>query len=600
MKNWRWINDIGLDGFDDLTITEHYNFIRTLGTGSYGDVKLASHRLTQNEVAVKLLPKGKMDTTLMSEIEILKSVDHPNIIKLLHLIETAKHTYIIMEYASGGELLDKILAFGYLPEKESCRLFTQVGCAIHYCHRKGIAHRDIKPENILVDSKGNIKLCDFGFSAKVTTGQRLKDRCGTLPYCAPELFKGEAYDAFSIDIWSLGVLLYLMSTGYLPFYGHTRARTKRKIMVGTYSKKFNLSPELWEVITNLLTVNPGQRPRIGDLMNFAWLKHGGEGSPSSFSNNSADSHPDPNVMVTMGALGYKPCEIKKSLQEKKFDEVMATYLILRQQSPCGGHFIKKVKPRQSNLQETTLKRASSVPSLTQSSYPTPENVRNCRRRISMPPILNFLNMSETPVLPIRLVSVQEDSVMSVIWADTNIYNAYIVRQSSTSSQCLGMYSSQSSLDEFKACSRTYENKLSSQSITSHHVPVEEGQCKIINIPPEKISSSVPQASPQEDRSGQPYEVTLAGTENGNTSKENSFSISNEEAQDEGVQKEPSSPETTPGRSQLPAPDCTKSTLQKRIWKTLRRGFLRGMGGLFCCVTGEKRERLANRKVLARS
>ncbi|EGW02970.1 Sperm motility kinase X [Cricetulus griseus] len=146
----------------------------------------------------------------------MKSLQHPNIIKLFHVVQTTDTTYLVMEHASEGELLSHILELGSLQESEARRLFTQILHAVQYCHDNHIAHRDIKASSILLNCRGNAKLCDFGLAAKVAPGELLRDFCGTLPYCAPELFAGEAYDVCASDIWSLGVLHFLMVVGLLP------------------------------------------------------------------------------------------------------------------------------------------------------------------------------------------------------------------------------------------------------------------------------------------------------------------------------------------------------------------------------------------------
>ncbi|XP_060239371.1 sperm motility kinase X-like [Meriones unguiculatus] len=316
-----------------------YRMMRTLGHGHFSEVKLAFHVPTVTCVAVKLLRnKKKYNSIFNSEISVMKSMNHPNIIKLFHVIETEEITYLVMEHASEGELLRRILERGSLPECEAERIFTQVVHAVNYCHNNQVVHRDIKATNILMDCRGNAKLIDFSLAVKVTPGQKLRGFCGTLPYCAPELFARGEYDAYPIDMWCLGILLFLMVAGHFPFQAKSVAGMRNEVTSGNFTIPKHVSIDIFNVILELLIINPGRRPTIKDIMRRPVIRASEARSPPT-STPSLPGTPSPSIVGTMRVIGYKPEVIIESLRDQKYDEVMATYLILQHQSPAGdcGH-----------------------------------------------------------------------------------------------------------------------------------------------------------------------------------------------------------------------------------------------------------------------
>ncbi|TDH04577.1 hypothetical protein EPR50_G00134200 [Perca flavescens] len=201
----------------------NYRLLKTIGKGNFAKVKLARHILTGKEVAIKIIDKTQLNPTslqkLFREVRIMKGLNHPNIVQLFEVIETDKTLYLIMEYASGGEVFDYLVSHGRMKEVEARAKFRQIVSAVHYCHTKNIVHRDLKAENLLLDADANIKIADFGFSNEFTLGNKLDTFCGSPPYAAPELFQGKKYDGPEVDVWSLGVILYTLVSGSLPFDG---------------------------------------------------------------------------------------------------------------------------------------------------------------------------------------------------------------------------------------------------------------------------------------------------------------------------------------------------------------------------------------------
>ena len=250
---------LNASAYEEETITDHYVMLNTLGKGAFGEVKLACHLLTNMKVAVKILANGEgSDFNIREELNIMKELDHPYIIKLFHIIDSRDHTYMVLEFAVHGDLVKHIERGGPLQQKQAQHIFCQMACAVHYCHDNDIAHRDIKLDNILLDGKGNIKLCDFGLAIRVSSGQKCKGFCGTVEYGAPELFGDTEYDARAADIWSMAVVLYVMMTASFPFKAKTYPDMKELMLNPTYKIPYTLAQNLLLVhlIVHLFTVNP--------------------------------------------------------------------------------------------------------------------------------------------------------------------------------------------------------------------------------------------------------------------------------------------------------------------------------------------------------
>ncbi|XP_040610251.1 sperm motility kinase-like [Mesocricetus auratus] len=233
--------DLKASTSEEETLSDHYVILRTLGKGNFAEVKLACHLQTEEQVAIKVLQNGtRNDFSIQTELDILKTLDHPYIIKLFHVINTEDYTYMVLEHAAGGDLVSHIERVGSLQEEEAQHIFTQLVCAVHYCHKNNIAHQDIKLDNMLLDDKGNIKLCDFGLATRVSPGQSTKGFCGAIGYCAPELFSDKEYDAKAVDIWSKGVVLYAMVTADFPFKGSTYSDMEEEMQDPKYHLPYRL------------------------------------------------------------------------------------------------------------------------------------------------------------------------------------------------------------------------------------------------------------------------------------------------------------------------------------------------------------------------
>lgn len=259
-----------------------YELGKTVGEGSFAKVKFARNLETADNVAIKILDRDqvlrhKMVEHLKREISTMKLIKHPNVIKLFEVMASKSKIYIILEFVAGGELFDQIAKHGRLKEDEARTYFQQLINAVDYCHSRGVYHRDLKPENLLLDSYGVLKVSDFGLSAfaqQVREDGLLHTACGTPNYVAPEVLNDKGYDGTASDIWSCGVILFVLMAGYLPFDEPNLIALYRKISRADFACPPYFSPGAKELIKCILDPNPLTRITIPEILENEWFKKG--------------------------------------------------------------------------------------------------------------------------------------------------------------------------------------------------------------------------------------------------------------------------------------------------------------------------------------
>ncbi|KAF8413536.1 hypothetical protein HHK36_001527 [Tetracentron sinense] len=259
-----------------------YEFGRTLGEGSFAKVKFARNVETGENVAIKILDKEKllkhkMISQIKREISTMKLIRHPNVIRMYEVMASKTKIYIVLEYVTGGELFDRTASNGRLKEDEARKYFQQLINAVDYCHSRGVFHRDLKPENLLLDAKGVLKVSDFGLSAlpqQVREDGLLHTACGTPNYVAPEVINNKGYDGAKADLWSCGVILFILMAGYLPFEEANLMALYKKIFKAEFTCPTWFSSSAKKLIKRILDPNPLTRITIAEVIENEWFKKG--------------------------------------------------------------------------------------------------------------------------------------------------------------------------------------------------------------------------------------------------------------------------------------------------------------------------------------
>uniref|UniRef100_A0A7M4DWM2 non-specific serine/threonine protein kinase n=2 Tax=Crocodylus porosus TaxID=8502 RepID=A0A7M4DWM2_CROPO len=328
-------------------------------------------QLSSFVVAIKIIDKTQLDEEnlkkIFREVQIMKMLCHPHIIRLYQVMETERMIYLVTEYASGGEIFDHLVAHGRMAEKEARRKFKQIVAAVNFCHCRNIVHRDLKAENLLLDANLNIKIADFGFSNIFTPGQLLKTWCGSPPYAAPELFEGKEYDGPKVDIWSLGVVLYVLVCGALPFDGSTLQNLRARVLSGKFRIPFFMSTECEHLIRHMLVLDPSKRLSMEQICKHKWMKLGESDAEfdrliAECQHLKAERQMEPlneDVLLAMADMGLDKERTIQSLRADAYDHYSAIYSLL-----CD-----RLK-RHKNL------RITAPPSMPRTlAFPTPANIQ---------------------------------------------------------------------------------------------------------------------------------------------------------------------------------------------------------------------------------
>ncbi|XP_022130090.2 SNF-related serine/threonine-protein kinase isoform X1 [Pieris rapae] len=382
-------------GSYDAKIAGLYDLLDTLGSGHFAVVKLARHVFTGEKVAVKVIDKSKLDEVskshLFQEVRCMKLVQHPNVVRLYEVIDTQTKLYLILELGDGGDLYDYIMRHETgLSESLARDYFRQIVRAISYCHRLHVVHRDLKPENVVFFEKlGVVKLTDFGFSNKFCPGQKLETSCGSLAYSAPEILLGDSYDAPAVDVWSLGVILYMLVCGQAPFQEANDSETLTMIMDCKYTIPPNISNSCKRLIGRMLVREPEKRATLSEIATDPWVTAGEGVTVEDFDAplvtkqdlTEEDRQSIIQIMVD-GDIASKE-RITEELEKNEYNHITATYYLLAERQLRSKRQEARQNARRPEALSVSRGRGLLAPPQVPSAPRTPQDAPPRSRKCSI-------------------------------------------------------------------------------------------------------------------------------------------------------------------------------------------------------------------------
>lgn len=352
-----------------MIISKNYKIDKEIGSGTFGKVYLGEHIPTKSSIAIKVLDKTKITDRsdferVCRELKISQTILHPHLVQLYDMLETENHIFLIMEFLAGGELYDYIVSKRRLTEPETFLYFIQIVSAIDYLHKLNIVHRDLKPENLLLDKeKKIIKLVDFGLGRFYDMNAKVDTACGSPCYAPPEMLSKFKYDPIKADIWSLGIVLYAMLAGFLPFDDDNTDVLYQKIIEGKFNMPNWISSEAQDILKRIINKDPEQRMTIQDIYEHDWFK---KNSGILYKQNILPaleryhdhfSKIDKEAISTLIKTGYSEKEILEQIKNKNFCDVYCHYNILKNQYNIWEADKDDQRPRGKSLvkKQTTFK-----------------------------------------------------------------------------------------------------------------------------------------------------------------------------------------------------------------------------------------------------
>jgi len=307
----------------------NYEVESILADGIFGQVRLARHHLTKERVIIKSIEKSKVDLSRFHEIEAMKRLFHPHVIRLLEVIEAPLKVYIVCQYLEGGELYELAMLKDKLSEDEARKFWRQIVDGVQYIHSRGIAHRDLKLENLMLDKDQNVVIIDLGLANFMSEGKLLNTFCGSSSYAAPEMFLCLKYKGPEVDIWSMGVILYCLVLGYLPFEDPQHIVDADFI---PFEPSDNISPEFQDLISRIFKFNPNERITIDEIQRHPWtIKGKRQLDPEA--TKECENKIEEELENALEEFGFEKNDIHRSIsqQEHSFNQITASLFLLQQQ-----------------------------------------------------------------------------------------------------------------------------------------------------------------------------------------------------------------------------------------------------------------------------